>query len=81
MTAAPTYQMASYPKKLTLRDGRDVVIKPMLPGDREALLAFFRQIPGDDRYYLKEDVTSPEVIERWAAALDYHRAFKAPNWA
>jgi GNAT superfamily N-acetyltransferase len=45
----------------------------MAPGDGDALLEFFRRVPEEDRFYLKEDVTSPAVIERWATLLDYSR--------
>jgi L-amino acid N-acyltransferase YncA len=46
----------------------------MVPGDEKGLLDFFRRIPQEDRFYLKEDVTSPQVIQRWAENLDYSRA-------
>ena len=51
-----------------------MIIRPMVPTDNQALLEFFRRIPEEDRFYLKEDVTSDRVIEGWAAALDYSRA-------
>jgi L-amino acid N-acyltransferase YncA len=46
----------------------------MVPEDKDALLDFFRSIPPEDRFYLKEDVTDPKVLERWAQTLDYSRA-------
>jgi GNAT superfamily N-acetyltransferase len=46
----------------------------MVPQDQEALLDFFRRIPQEDRFYLKEDVTSPKVIQWWTETLDYSRA-------
>ena len=45
----------------------------MLSTDKEALLDFFRRISPEDRLYLKDDVTSPAVITRWAETLDYRR--------
>jgi L-amino acid N-acyltransferase YncA len=45
----------------------------MVPEDKEALLEFFRSLPLEDRFYLKEDVTDPKIIERWAQTLDYSR--------
>jgi GNAT superfamily N-acetyltransferase len=45
----------------------------MLPTDKLALLDFFRRIAPEDRMYLKDDVTSPTVITRWAETLDYRR--------
>jgi len=37
-------------------------------------LAFFLNIPEDDRYFLKDEVTSPRLIERWTQDMDYRRA-------
>ncbi|HLF09476.1 MAG TPA: GNAT family protein [Dehalococcoidia bacterium] len=80
MATTYTYQLAAYPKELTLRDGTTVVLKPMTEDDTEALLQFFQQVPPDDRYFLKEDVTSPKVLQRWAAELDYNRALPLLAW-
>jgi L-amino acid N-acyltransferase YncA len=55
-------------------DNDNITIRPMAPEDKDKLLDFFRRIPQEDRFYLKEDVTSPQVIQRWAENLDYSRA-------
>lgn len=68
------YTMSAYPKTLELAQGLKVVIRPMVPQDADALLDFFLRVPEEDRFYLKEDVTSPRVIQRWAQDLDYDRA-------
>lgn len=70
----PIYRLTRYPREITLRDGTAVLLRPMSAQDGPALLDFFKRIPEDDRYYLKEDVTSPKVIERWCQELDYDRA-------
>ena len=75
-----TYKLSAYPKELTLRDGRTVVLKPMMPEDGEPLMHFFQQVPADDRYYLKEDVTSPKVMQRWTSELDYDRTLPLLAW-
>lgn len=72
MTTA-VYPIPGFPAAYLTEDNKDITIRPMLPTDKEALLDFFRRVPREDRYYLKEDVTSPRVIERWAASLDYSR--------
>jgi GNAT superfamily N-acetyltransferase len=46
----------------------------MTPADADALLAFFLCIPDEERFFLKDDVTSPAVIRHWAEHLDYDRA-------
>lgn len=70
----PVYTISAYPKEITLRDGTHVTIRPLQPGDQEALLRFFLGIPEEERFFLKHDVTSPKVIQEWVEHLDYQRA-------
>jgi RimJ/RimL family protein N-acetyltransferase len=67
-------ELKIYPKKLTLRDGSTLTLRPMTREDEGALLNFFLSIPESERWFLKEDVTSPAVIRRWAETIDYRRA-------
>jgi len=53
----------AYPKTVMLRDGTQVELRPLLAEDRGRLLDFFQRIPEEECYYLKENVTSPEVIQ------------------
>lgn len=80
MSTAHTYRLSAYPKETSLRDGTSVTLKPMTTEDGDSLLQFFLRVPEEDRYYLKEDVTSPKVIERWAQELDYDRALPLLAW-
>jgi GNAT superfamily N-acetyltransferase len=73
MTTA-TYTIGAYPKEVVLRDGGKVALRPLENGDERALLDFFLGIPEDERFFLKEDVTAPEVVERWVRERDYARA-------
>jgi L-amino acid N-acyltransferase YncA len=68
------FEIGIYPKKMTLRDGSMITLRPMTKDDAEGLLHFFLNIPEEERWYLKEDVTSPRVIQRWAEEIDYRRA-------
>ncbi|MCI0439564.1 MAG: GNAT family N-acetyltransferase [Chloroflexi bacterium] len=68
------YALPGYPTVMPLENGRRLTVRPMVPEDSDALLDFFRRIPEQDRFYLKEDVTSPRVIGQWAENLDYGRA-------
>lgn len=74
------YKLTAYPKDIHLRDGVRVTLKPMTSADADALLQFFLQVPAEERHYLKEDVTSPKVINRWAEELDYDRALPLLAW-
>jgi RimJ/RimL family protein N-acetyltransferase len=72
--------MEGYPKSVRLRDGGEVIVRPLEPADREALLAFFRGLQAEDRLFLKEDVTDPAVVQRFFEELDYERVFPIVAW-
>lgn len=59
-----------YPVIVPLRDGRSVTIRPMDASHGTALLEFFRALPEEDRLFLREDVTKPEVVQRYVRDLD-----------
>lgn len=65
--------IAIFPKTLSLKDGNEVTIRPMVAADEERLLAFFLHLPEDERFYLKDNVVAPGVIAGWARDLDYDR--------
>jgi GNAT superfamily N-acetyltransferase len=69
----PTPNLSIYPKLLPLRDGQEVAVRPMTLRDEGTLLDFFRRLPEEERFYLKDDVTAPGVIAGWVRALDYER--------
>lgn len=71
---AHVYAIPAFPKELTLRDGTKVNVRPLEPGDADKLLQFFLDLPESDRYFLKDDVTSPEIVRSWTENLDYDRA-------
>jgi hypothetical protein len=53
----------TYPKHFMLRDGTAVTLRPLVEEDQARLLEFFRRVSEGERYYLKEKVASPEVIQ------------------
>jgi len=65
--------MHGYPKQFKLKDMTVVALRPMVKEDEAKLLEFFRCLPEEDRLFLKEDVTKPEVIHRWVEELNYDR--------
>jgi hypothetical protein len=56
-------RVEAYPKTVMLGDGTAVILRPLAKEDKVSLLDFFRRVPAEERHYLKEDVTSLEVIE------------------
>ncbi len=61
-----------YPIETTLATtGEKVTIRPLGQEDADRLLEFFRRVPEEERFFLKDDVTSPEVIDDWVSNMDY----------
>ena len=62
-----------YPRTVMLGDGATITLRPLEATDKISLLDFFKRIPEDERYYLKENVTSPETIRSWTSNIDLER--------
>lgn len=63
--------MEEYPKKITLPDGTILTLRPMTRDDQYALYSFFISLAGEDRRFLRNDVTDRKLIEKWARDLNY----------
>jgi len=50
-------------KHVKLKDGSDVVIRPMRQDDLERSLTFFAALPREDRAFLRVDVTKRSLVE------------------
>lgn len=59
-----------YPKACRIKDGSSVDLRLMTRDDLSRLWTFFKELPEEDRMFLKEDVTQ-EVIGSWINRLDY----------
>lgn len=60
-----------YPRAVTLRDESTATLRPMSRADESSLVDFFRRVPEKERFFLKDDVTSPAVIRGWIESLDF----------
>ncbi len=69
-----------YPKEIKIHNGNTLVLKPFERGDKDALFAFFQTVPQADRLFLKDNVTDPAVVERWATELNYEKVFPLLAW-
>lgn len=67
--------MEQYPVKARIKDGSELLIRPLTKEDGPELLAFFRRLPEEDRLFLRDDVTKEEVIQRWIRDQDYERVY------
>ncbi len=55
----------SYPRSVTLPEGPQVELRIMTAADRDALLAFARNLPEQDLLFLRVDLTQAAVVDTW----------------
>jgi L-amino acid N-acyltransferase YncA len=65
--------MEKFSKKIKIKDGTSIVIRPLSKQDGPALLKFFSSVPEEDRLFLKEDVIQKEVIDRWINDINFDK--------
>ncbi len=63
-------KLEGFPQTVSLRDGTPVTVRPLDAGEAPALLEFYRGLPDEDRLYLKDDVTNPDWLRRFVAAVE-----------
>ncbi|MCG7851438.1 MAG: GNAT family N-acetyltransferase [Methanosarcinaceae archaeon] len=69
----PKIDMNTYQKEAKLKDGTKVLLRPMVAEDQDALYEFFQAVPREEARYLRDDVQSRILIEKWAKNLNYEK--------
>jgi len=67
------FDLNAYRKETKLKDGTKILLRPMVTEDRDALYEFFQAVPDEETRYLRDNVSSVLLIEKWAKNLDYDR--------
>ena len=67
------FDLNKYQKKVKLKDGNKILLRPMVTEDQDALYTFFKAVPKEDARYLRDDVASKLLVEKWAKNLEYTR--------
>ena len=67
MSASTSIETAlnGYPQEVTLPDGRQLELRIVGNGDRDAILDFARGLPEQDLLFLRVDITQPESVDHW----------------
>jgi L-amino acid N-acyltransferase YncA len=65
------FDINNYRKEVTLKDGTKILLRAMVAEDQDALFEFFKAVPREDSRYLRDDVASRLLVEKWAKNLDY----------
>ena len=66
--------LEGFPRTITLRDGTALTVRPAKRGDQPALLAFYRELPQEDRLFLKDDVTTESWADRFIRRIERDEA-------
>jgi acetyltransferase len=64
-----------YRQVVTLRDGARILLRPLVPDDRQALLDLFLPTPYEERRFMRHNVNDPELVASWADNIRYDRIF------
>jgi L-amino acid N-acyltransferase YncA len=65
----------SYPKHVRLKDGTELLMRPLRKEDEKLLHNYFLSLPPKEVARLKHDVTDPYIISKWIYDLDYDVVF------
>ena len=68
-------QLVLYRHLITLPNGLRVLLRPLAPKDRDALVALFGSLPPEEVQYFRSNVANPELVASWAEQVDYNRIF------
>ncbi|MBI4788667.1 MAG: GNAT family N-acetyltransferase [Chloroflexi bacterium] len=66
-------QIAKFRQIVTLCNGTRVLLRPLTPDDKNALVAMFEPVGPDDFKTMRNDVRNREVVAGWAAGVDYKK--------
>lgn len=64
-----------YRQIITMRDGARVLLRPLVPTDKQALLDYFINVPTEDLRYMRHNVHDAELVGGWAENVDYEKVF------
>ena len=65
-----TTDSLEYPRSIRLKDGAQVALRLMTPGDAASIASFARSLPEDDLLFLRMDITDPEAVAHWMRNLE-----------
>jgi len=65
-----TTDSREYPRSIRLKDGAQVALRLMTPGDAASIASFARSLPEDDLLFLRMDITDPEAVAHWMRNLE-----------
>lgn len=65
--------LEEYPKKVKLKDGALVTLRPMTRDDEHGVYMFFNSLSEATRQFLRNDVIDRKIITGWMRELNYEK--------
>ena len=62
-----------YPLYVSLRDGTEVVVRPVAKRDDVRLQKFFLSVPEEERLFVKQPITDRTLFRKWCRQPDFER--------
>ena len=66
-------ELSQYPKKLKLRNRKQLTVRPMSEKDGAKVLMFLKKLPLEHRLFLRDDVADEKTVKDWIKNLNYKR--------
>lgn len=63
--------LSGYPKTKRLKDKTNIILRPLVREDKDELLRFYKNLPEQDRMFLKYDVLKEENIQKRIDNINY----------
>lgn len=73
MSSRLELELQKLPKKIALKDGLQVVLRPLKRDDEKEFHQFFLAVPEQERMFIKHRVTELKVVRDWCRNIDYER--------
>jgi len=67
------YALEKFPVKSHLKDGTEVVVRPLAKRDAAALQKFFYAVPEPERLFIERPVTDKKFFVDLCAKIDFHQ--------
>ena len=74
------YVLEKFPVKARLKDGTEVVIRPLSKRDATALQKFFYAVPEPERLFIERPVTDKKFFTDACAKVDFNRNLTLVMW-
>jgi len=65
--------LEKFPVSMRLRDGTNVIVRPLGKRDDTRLHKFLLSVPEEERLYIKQRILNRDVVKQWCRQADFDR--------